>query len=128
MIERLGRACFNVVNQERAEVIAEFTLEGFVGKAAMVHFSMHPGNTPQYSLKLAREVTDSILTTWSEPINGSPFLYTLYGLTPVTNRAACAFVQRVGFKKLGILPKGQMEDGEHYVDALITIKERKDGG
>ena len=104
MLERIGQQMFNVVDLDSHEVRADFSLEGFVGKAAMVHFSMHPDNPPQYSMKLAREVTDSVLQEWSEPESGSPFLYTLYGLTPVTNRAACVFVQRCGFKKIGILP------------------------
>jgi len=127
MLGRIGLLSFNVVDVERAAIVADFSLEGFVGKAAMVHFSMHPDNPPQYSMKLAREVTDDILNIWCESGSDSPFLYTLYGLTPVTNRAACAFVRRVGFRKIGTLPHGQMVDGREYVDAQITIKERRDG-
>ena len=123
----LGQTMFNVV--VNSQIVAEFALTNFTGKSAMVHFSMHPENTPQQSLHYARAVTDDVLNVWHERENPSvPYLYSLYGLTPVTNRAACAFVQRVGFRKIGTLPKGQRVNGSEYVDAMITIKARKEDG
>ena len=119
---------FNVFDPERNELTAEFALTSFTGKAAQVHFSMHPDNKPQYSMMLAREVTDKILNEWSEQEHpDAPFLYSLFGLTPVTNRPACAFVRRVGFKKVGTLPGGQRVNGSEFVDAMITIKGRTNG-
>jgi hypothetical protein len=123
-----GVSMFMVWDHILKDLRAEFALTNFTGKAAMVHFSMHPDNEPQRSMHYARTVTDIVLNEWGEKDNPSaPFLYALYGLTPVTNRAACAFVQRVGFKKTGILPMGQRQNGNSYVDAMITIKERKNG-
>ena len=116
---------FNVFDPERNGLTAEFALTSFTGKAAQVHFSMHPDNKPQYSMMLAREVTDTILNDWREQGKpDTPFLYSLFGLTPVTNRPACAFVRRVGFKKVGTLPRGQRVNGSECVDAMITIKTR----
>ena len=124
----LGQTMFMVFDDSRSELRAEFALTNFTGKAAMVHFSMHPDNTPQQSLRYARVVTDQILNVWSERDDpDAPYLYSLYGLTPVTNRAACAFVKRVGFKQIGTLPKGQRQNGGEFVDAMITIKERRHG-
>lgn len=119
---------FNVYDPERQALTAEFALCNFTGKAAQVHFSMHPDNKPQYSLHLARVVTDKILNEWSEQGDpDAPFLYSIFGLTPVTNRPACAFVRRVGFKKVGTLPMGQRINGNEFVDAMITIKGRSNG-
>lgn len=129
--ERLIQDCphsFNVYDEEREILVADFALTTFTGKSAQVHFSMHPENSPQYSMKVARTITDQILNVWHEKDHpDKPFLYSLFGLTPVTNRTACAFVQRVGFKKVGTLYMGQ-QIGDTYVDALLTIKKRKDNG
>jgi len=124
-----GKTMFNVVDLmlKPARIVSDFALTNFTGKAAMVHFSMHPDNSPQQSMHLARTVTDQVLNVWGEQGKpDTPYLYSLYGLTPITNRAACAFVQRVGFKKVGILPKGQRMRGTEFVDAMITIKSRKE--
>lgn len=128
LVSQNGPSMFMVFDTGLKEIRAEFALTNFTGKAAMVHFSMHPENEPQRSMHYARTVTDQVLNEWGEKDNPSvPYLYALYGLTPVTNRAACAFVRRVGFKKIGVLPKGQRSNGVDFVDALITIKERKHG-
>lgn len=126
---RLMDACkphvYFVVRENR--VVAEFSLTGFTGKSAQVHFSMHPDNSPQESMHYARTCTDSVLHEWFDGNDAEePFLYSMYGLTPVPNRAACAFVRRVGFKKIGVLKRGQRFDGD-VVDAMITIKERDNG-
>lgn len=114
---------YMVYDKEEERIVAEFLLNGFIGKACQVHFSMRPSNSPQQSMKLAREITSSVLNEW-KTVDGEPYLMSLYGLTPVCNRAACAFVRRVGFKKIGILPGGQWTDGK-AVDAMITLKTRK---
>ena len=118
---------FMVWDTDLKEIRAEFALTNFTGKAAMVHFSMHPENRPQQSMHYARAVTDQVLNEWRDSTEDAPYLYALYGLTPVTNRAACAFVRRVGFKKIGTLPMGQRSNGSEFVDAMITIKERSNG-
>lgn len=115
---------FYIVDPADTRIRAEFLLNNFMAKAAQVHFSMHPDNTPQRSLHLARRVTTEVLDRWTVAADSKePYLYSMYGLTPVDNRAACAFVQRTGFKKLGILPGGQMSNGEP-TDALVTVKAR----
>lgn len=110
--------------QPRPMITGEFMLENFTGKAAQVHFSMHPGNAFRYSVETAKKFTDLVLNFWTlrrDPTK--PFLKTMYGLTPVTNRVASFFNQRVGFKKIGIIPSG-MKDRGKIVDGILTIKER----
>jgi len=127
LVDLMGSSMYFLVNNN-CELVAEFSLTNFTGKAAMVHFSMNPENKPQQSLFYGRTATDQVLNQWGEQDNpAAPYLYSLYGLTPVSNRAACAFVQRVGFKKIGTLPGGQRVNGGDCVDAMITIKERTNG-
>lgn len=101
-------------------VIAEFTLENFTGKSAMIHFSTSPTLSPKVRLYLASMLAHEIVNTWRQP-NGEPYLDSLYGMTPSDNRVACIFVQKAGFKKLGVLPSGSKYLGG-VCDAMITVK------
>jgi len=104
--------------------IAEFALCNFTGKAAQVHFSMHPVNPTSVNLFLAEHTTNLILNNWTEVENlEKSYLDTLFGVTPKKNRVACLFIRKVGFTQLGVIPSGTMFKGE-VDDALLTIKER----
>ena len=103
--------------------IAEFALEKFTGKSAMVHFSMHPYNPMRRSIQLASDVTDTILNDWRND-KGEHYLDSLYGITPATNRVASLFILKAGFKRIGILPSGLLSRGK-IVDGLITAKVRR---
>ena len=106
------------------EMVAEFALENFTGKAAQIHFSMRPSNDTKTNLLLANTVIGLILERWKSAVDPSkPYLETIYGLTPVLNRVACLFVLRSGMKKVGILPNGVDYLGE-VCDALVTIRTR----
>lgn len=111
MIVRMGRSMYMIQNQDN-DLVAEFMLENFTGNAAQVHFSMAPKLSLGQMLQIGTEVSDLVTKGM-----------TLYGLTPVTNRPACLFVLKTGFKKLGILPEGIRDRGE-VVDAMITVKRR----
>lgn len=104
--------------------IAEFALCNFTGKAAQVHFSMHPVNPTSVNLFLAEHTTNLILNNWTEVENlEKSYLDTLFGVTPKKNRVACLFIRKVGFTPVGVLPSGTMFKGR-VDDALLTIKER----
>lgn len=115
---------YNMVDVETGVIVADFALENFTGRAAQVHFSMRPGNDSRTSLLMADQVTDMLIETWPDMENTfDTYLDTLYGLTPVNNRVACIFVQKAGFRKMGILPRGSSYLGE-ICDTLITTKSR----
>ena len=104
--------------------VAEFALCNFTGKAAQIHFSMHPTNPTNLSLFLAEHTTNLILNRWTEVDNlEQSYLDTLFGVTPKSNRVACLFIRKVGFTPVGVLPSGTMFKGR-VDDALLTIKER----
>jgi hypothetical protein len=123
MIVRMGKNMYHVVVED--EIVCDFMLEGFTGKAAQVHFSMHPNNGFKHSLEIAEYVSDQILNHWKAAPDET-YLDTLYGLTPITNRAACIFALKTGFKKIGILPCGIKDRGK-IVDAMLSIKETRHG-
>lgn len=122
MIRLHGKFMFNAGCYKTDKIVGDFMLENYTGKAAQIHISLHPENTYKRTLQLSREITDTILNTWTTE-DGSPYLETLFGLTPVTNRVACVHALKVGFKKIGILPHGILDRGKN-VDAMISIKTR----
>ena len=105
--------------------VGEFMLNNFSGKAAQVHFSVHPSLHIRIGIPVVREIVWQILN-WK--VQGQPneyYLHSLVGLTPVTNRAACIYVLRVGFQKRFILEAGMCDRGE-IVDAMLTTCTRED--
>lgn len=105
------------------KLVGEFTLDNFTGKAAQIHFSTHPDLRFKDAVPLVRDVVRSIFN-WTVQGKEETYLDSLYGITPITNRAACIFVLRVGFEKQFILPSG-MRDGDDVVDGMVSTYTRK---
>ena len=122
MLDRCAPHVYFLLHPLKSHIMAEFTLENFIGRSAQIHFSMHPETTPHEAFMLGRTATDRVLHDWK--LYNQPYLDSLYGLTPTLNRPACAFVQRCGFKKLGVLRGAQHWRGEPC-DAMITTKARE---
>ena len=115
---------YGVLDTADGKLVAEFALDTFTGRAAQVHFSMHPGNDFAVNRYLFDAVSDQILMQWKVLGDLSiPYLDTLFGLTPVGNRVACIFVLKSKFEKIGILPHGTNYLGD-TVDSLVTAKTR----
>ena len=111
MVAKIGKDIYHLL--ENGRIVAEFTLENQTGAAAQIHFSMHPDNTLRQSLNYAEYAIQYIFANSS--------IETLYGLTPYTNRTACLFALKAGFKKIGILPRGIKHNGA-VVDAMISMR------
>ena len=115
---------FNVVDCDTGEVIADMGLTGFTGKAAQLHYSMHPDNEYKLNTYLADSVSDMVLYNWTTTIEmKEPYLQTLYGITSVDNRVACMFITKAGFERVGMVPKILEYQGE-VTDAVISYKTR----
>lgn len=113
---------FYVWDKFQKKLTAEFMLENFTGKAAQIHVSVLPSNNSAYSLEIARWVSEDILNKWTMSSDKTePYLKTLFGLTPMPNRAARLFICRAGFKAVGVIPNAMMNFGK-IVDALLTVK------
>ena len=116
-----GRSMYFVTVE--GKLVGEFTLDNFTGKAAQIHFSTHPDLQFRDAIPLVRDVVKSIFD-WTTQGKEEPYLNSLYGITPVTNRAACIFVLKVGFEKQFILPSGMRDKGE-VVDGMVSTYTRK---
>jgi len=111
-----------VVDTATGTLCSEFALTNFSGKAAQIHFSMHPDNNSKTSAFLADKVGNMILLNWKDVTDLSQrYLETMYGVTPVDNRVACIFVLKSGFKRLGTLPKGVWYLGK-VIDAMLSVR------
>jgi len=115
---------FFIIDTGSKGIVAEFTLENFLGKAAQMHFSGHPCNSPKLNKFLSEAVSDQVLNEWKDEADtDKPFVESLFGLTPVENRVAVIFAMRCGFKKLGVIP-GVIPNGDDYSPATLTVKTR----
>ena len=116
------KGMYFILDCTSAFIVAEFTLDNFTGKAAQIHFSMNPNNDSKLNTFLADKVSDMVLTNWVDINNlETGYLDTLFGLTPMENRAACIFVLKAGFTRLGTLPSGSFYLG-NIVDSMISIR------
>lgn len=114
-----------VVETVTGRLIGEFALDMFTGKAATMHFSMNPYNSPSFNRDIGILVTDCVLNNWNNVVNlEESYLDTLIGVTPVDNRAACIYLRRAGFKPIGTIASGTKYEGE-VTDALLSTKERQ---
>jgi hypothetical protein len=123
MIVRMGQNMYCILDDGR--IVGEFMLEGFTGKSAQIHFSMHPDNKYKDTLTYARYTLDQILNHWKHK-DGTWYLDSLYGIIPISNRASCITCLKSGFRKIGILPSGMRCQGR-IEDATITVMEASDG-
>jgi len=116
---------YAVMDVDAGTMKAEFSLGPYSGKAAQIHFSMHPTNETSLNHFLAETVTDSILYNWKDVVNlEESFLDTLFGVTPVPNRPACIFIRKAGFQAMGTILSGAKYLNE-TCDGLFTTKSRK---
>lgn len=120
MIKRIGNQMYSVVDVGSDAILGEFVLENFTGKSAQIHFSFRPEDiTFKDRIFIGKYVLDFIFNKWvgSDDI---PFLDSVFGLTPSSNRAAILVALKCGFKRLGILPSG-INSGGKAEDAIITV-------
>ena len=112
-----------LVSQE-GEVQAEFALDNFTGQSARIHFSMHPKLTFKEKLLVGQTTLQYLFHELRHPNTKDPFLRSVYGLTPMSNRVACIFALKAGFKKTGVLPGGIKYLGKTD-DAMISVATRE---
>ena len=86
----------------------------------MMHFSMRPSTNFKEKIRIGKFVLNYLFTKWLNPETKKPYLASVFGLTPHTNRAAIVIARKAGFKVLGILPKGVQSEGT-AVDAVISV-------
>jgi len=118
---------YMLMNDDR-QIIAELTLDNILGKAAQSHFSVHPDLSYSDTIDVGKDAVAIILTAMVESATKEPMLYTLYGLTPLSNKAACILALKTGYKKMGVLPKSAhlINQGGLYDDCQMSLITRDD--
>ena len=122
VIQRMGQSMYLILGPE-GQIVGEYMLENPTGKAMQIHFSSDPEISSPLRLQAGQFASRYALSI-KNPKTQEYFINTLYGLTPLKNRAACLYVLRVGYKKQGILPGGMMYMGEP-VDCMISTFTRE---
>jgi hypothetical protein len=121
VIRRHGSNMYMIENEDW-ELIGEFMLTDFNGKAAQIHFSLSPGLSWSDGIALCKQTSDEILAKWKDQ-KGQPYLLSLVGLTPKLNRAACLTVLKAGFKKVAEIPGAIYNaNDDEYEDCMLTVK------
>lgn len=110
---------FLVFNESTKLPCGEFMLTDFSGQAAHVHFSLHPDYYRQ-GVEIARSAIRQVFAL-RRGDGLTPLVFSLIGLTAVTNRLARKFNHKVGFIDLAIVPKGCYIHPEIYVDGAVTL-------
>jgi len=112
VIKRIGKQMFMVVDQNSDDILGEFTLENATGHAVQGHFSTHPTLSWPERLEIGRFALRFILK--------NPYIDAVFGLTPLTNRPACIYALKIGFKKQGILHHGMLVNSVPE-DCMISV-------
>lgn len=112
-----------LIDLEEARALGECVLANFSGASAQVHFSVRSGLPLPTARDVGREMIRTILYGWRH--GDQPFLRTLYGMLPRTNRAAIIFCLSCGFKRFGTVPYGMRHRGK-VCDGVVLIETRRD--
>ena len=112
---------FFILDNISSLIIGEFTLDTPLGAGYAIHFSAHPSLAPFTALTVARMAVDTIFL-WRQPDKHTAYTRALYGLTPLPNKPALAFISRLGFKQLTLLPWAAYYD-DNPCDAVVSCLE-----
>jgi len=84
-------------------IVAFFWLNRFEGKTARLHFGfLDLGRKDK--VDIGKQCVEEVLALTD---NMNEYVFDmLIGVTPISNKAACKYVQAVGLKKIGVLPFG----------------------
>lgn len=76
-------------------VAGECSLYHFVGRSALMHYSVHPSYHGNIGIAMCLEALEQIFRLPMPPLNKP--LTAIRGITPVTNRLSINFLKKIGF-------------------------------
>lgn len=108
--------CLNyaVIHLKTRTVAGEFTLMHKSYKSIQIHFSIDK-DFYRHSLEVSRDAVREVFN-WKDR-DGSEYVHTLVGVTPVTNTLAINFKEKLGFKVIGQVP-GMFVSGAGEISIL----------
>jgi len=128
MIRVFGQNMYCVINKSiyPPEIVGEFMLENFSGKSAQAHFSANPkySNPRKYSTAITW-ASSQVLNEWKVKGKDEPYLKTLIGFIPVSNRPAIFTLMRAKWKKQVVVPQAILHLGK-VEDAVLLTCTRED--
>ena len=108
-------------DSDTKEPIGHVCLTNFTGYCAMAHFCILR-HYHQKSVEVGKEGLKVISEIKRK--DGTPFVKSLIGITPVTNRAARAFARRIGFVPISYLKDScYLYYKKKYVNGILSILE-----
>lgn len=131
-----GKNMYVIYNIQDREIVAEFELFNYNGDSCQIHFSTLPELGLKKIVEVCRFAAKEMLSKWKKQgsIAEVPYLHTIVGMTPTSNRAACITVLKIGYKKLGVIPKsidiarkGTTEDCMLSILTLELLNEKCNG-
>jgi hypothetical protein len=111
---------FLVFNKEDMIPVGEFMLTNFSGLSANIHFSLNP-KYYRWGVQIAQDALRQAFTLERADFPGEKMLESIIGITPVSNKLALMFNEKVGFKEIATIPKGFFVHGTGFVDARATL-------
>lgn len=101
------------------DFVGFFYLTNFRGFAAQMHFCLFSRLQKKID-QVHIDVLDQLGKTTRE--DGTPLVESVYGITPITNRAAILYLKRAGFKEVVRLPHVcYIKKKDKYVEALLSV-------
>lgn len=119
MILRNTRNMYYIADASDATLVAEFTVVLLSGQMGAMHFSANPKVTFQEAIAIGKWATDRVLKYWK--YDDEPYLTSIIGIIPKSNKKANTYIRRVGFKRVTEVPNGCKYLGE-LDTAVINIK------
>lgn len=117
---------FYIIHEQR--VCGEVTLEGFTGLAAKIHFSAAKGAKGDIAILGAKKALEFIFGLRRSQDRSVPWVHSVIGVTPESNKLAVRYMKRVGFTPLAVLPKAlRLEYCDMIDNAVLSIKENPYG-
>lgn len=94
-------------------------LENFTGESCVGHFNILRRSHGKAALKLGRAAL-RLLFSSTKGSSSVPYIQTMMGLTPIHNRLACRFIEKIGMVPKTIIPNSCYHEGQPS-DCLLTV-------
>ncbi len=115
-----------VIDLNKREIIAEFTLENMGREIAVCHYSFHPCVAYKDVIALMKIYSNFVLKSWGKDVRipyVRPRISTLIGLVEKSNRLSIITAVKSGFKKLDVIPHAPYnEKTGTYTESVMVVK------
>jgi len=127
MVVRMRQSTFAVLDST-GRMIGECMLENFQGLCAMSHFSVRPEAQGSTAVAMAKSTISQLFSLKRSTDKTLPYIESLLGLTPLSNKLALRFARNIGYRKLCVIPNSYwLAYKQKFEDAQLSILEAPHG-